>query len=95
MDISTRRKAEPLMDRTPIEIVPFDAPVGAEVKGIDIARGVDDLGYARVRDALDKHSVVVLREQQVSPENQRAFASGMAHFGRWSTGGIRYLAVRK
>ncbi|MGE0718796.1 MAG: TauD/TfdA dioxygenase family protein [Alphaproteobacteria bacterium] len=56
-----------------VEVVRSDAPLGAEIRGVDIARGVDDADFARIRDALHEHSVIVLRGQRITPEQQIAF----------------------
>ncbi|MCC7272025.1 MAG: TauD/TfdA family dioxygenase, partial [Alphaproteobacteria bacterium] len=56
-----------------LEIVRSDAPLGAEIRGVDIAAGVGDADFARVRDALHQHSVVVIRGQRITPEQQIAF----------------------
>jgi taurine dioxygenase len=61
-----------------IEIVPSDAPLGAEVRGVDIAAGVDEASFARIRSALHEHSVIVLRGQRITPEQHVAFC---ARFG--------------
>ncbi len=75
-----------------VAVVPFATVIGAEIRGIEIARGVTPEQYAAVRAALDRHSVVVLRDQQVSPDHQRAFAQGIGTlrplvYGRYSLPG--------
>lgn len=49
------------------EIRPFDAPVGAEVVGLDISRPLSDNEFARIHQAHLDHHVLVFRDQQVSP----------------------------
>ncbi len=56
-----------------IEIVRSAAPLGAEIRGVDIAAGVDAPTFARIRDAVHEHSVVVIRDQKMTPEQQIAF----------------------
>lgn len=56
-----------------IEVVPSTAPLGAEIKGVDIAAGVDDATFATIREALHRHSVVVLRNQKITIPQQREF----------------------
>ena len=56
-----------------VKIVPSSAPLGAEIQGIDIAAGVGDATVARIKDALHKYKVVVLRDQRLTPEEQIAF----------------------
>ena len=60
-------------------IVPSDAPLGAEVRGVDVAAGPDDATVQRVKDALHRYKVIVLRNQSITPEQQIAFCS---RFGR-------------
>lgn len=64
-------------DAAHINVVPFASAIGAEIRGIEIEHGVSAEEYAAVRAALDRHSVVVLREQTISPERQKAFAQGI------------------
>lgn len=61
-----------------IEVIPTGAPIGAEVRGVNIAKGVDDATFKAVQDALHAHSVIVLRNQTLTIPKQRAFA---ARFG--------------
>ena len=44
-----------------------------EIDGIDIAAGIGEAGLQRVRDALLRHSVVVLRNQYLNPVQQLDF----------------------
>jgi len=50
------------------EIRPFDAPVGAEIIGLDISRPINDADFARIHRAHLDHHVVVFRNQDVSPD---------------------------
>ena len=63
-----------------IEATPVSPALGAEIGGIDIARGVDDEQLAELRQAFADFGVVFLRDQQITPEQHIAFAE------RW--GGI-------
>ncbi|MGI4776981.1 MAG: TauD/TfdA dioxygenase family protein [Janthinobacterium lividum] len=49
------------------EVRPFDAPVGAEIVGLDISRPVNDADFARIHRAHLDHHVIVFRDQQISP----------------------------
>jgi taurine dioxygenase len=72
-----------------IEIVPSNAPVGAEVQGVDVRAGVDEATFAAVRDALHAYGVVVLRDQRLTPEQQLAFCG---RFGKFEPHAVpRYL----
>lgn len=57
-----------------IRVVQLGPGIGAEVKGVDIAAGVDEKAFARVRHALDAHSVIILRDQDITPAQETAFA---------------------
>ena len=53
----------------------FDAPLGAEISGLDLARPLDDTTFAAVRKAfLDGEGVLVLRDQRITPEQHIAFS---------------------
>jgi taurine dioxygenase len=61
-----------------IEIVPQDAPIGAEVRGVDLARPIDADTFAQIDEAYNRHTVLVFRGQKLTPEQQIAFG---ARFG--------------
>ncbi|MGJ7544370.1 TauD/TfdA dioxygenase family protein [Variovorax sp. LT1R16] len=56
------------------EVRPFDAPVGAEVVGLDIAKPINAADFARLHRAHLDHHVVVFRDQRVSPDDHVAFS---------------------
>jgi taurine dioxygenase len=57
------------------EIRPFDGIVGAETIGLDLAAPLDDGEFTRIKDAFDRHSVMVFRDQQhLSPAAHIAFS---------------------
>jgi taurine dioxygenase len=66
-------------DVNDIEIVPSGKPAGAEIRGVDISRGVSEAAMAKIRDTLHRWKVVVLRNQHITPEQQIAFSR---YFGR-------------
>lgn len=57
-----------------IEIRPFDAPVGAEVIGLDLSQPLSDDDFARIHRAHLDHHVLVFRDQRIAPEQQIAFS---------------------
>ena len=59
-------------------IISSDAPLGAEIRGVDIDAGPDDAMIARIKDALHRYKAVVLRNQKITPEQHIAFCG---HFG--------------
>ena len=56
-----------------IEVRPASPATGAEILGADIGAGLDDGEFASIRAALDRHGVIVLRNQTLTPEKQVAF----------------------
>ncbi|MGE0797232.1 MAG: TauD/TfdA dioxygenase family protein [Lautropia sp.] len=68
----------------------MEAPIGAEIVGIDVAAGPSDADYQFLRDALHEHSVILLRGQEITPAQQQAFAE---HFGTLRTSFYNRYAV--
>jgi taurine dioxygenase len=56
-----------------IVVEPSGAALGATVSGVDAGPGLSERGLMRIRDALLRHSVVVLRGQELTPDDQFAF----------------------
>ncbi len=56
-----------------IEVKPVAGALGAEVGGVDLAN-VDDETFAEIRRALHENLVIFFREQDMTPEQQLAFA---------------------
>ena len=48
--------------------------LGAEVLGLDLARPLDEAGWARVRAALQQHHMLCFRDQDLTGEHQIAFS---------------------
>lgn len=57
-----------------LEIRPFDAPLGAEVLGLDLRRPLDAESFARIHRAHLDHHVLVFRDQRISPQQQVNFS---------------------
>jgi taurine dioxygenase len=53
--------------------------IGAEVRGVDLSKPLDDATLRQVMDAWHQHAVLVFRDQKLSEDDQRRFA---AHFGK-------------
>jgi taurine dioxygenase len=60
------------------DVRPTGAAAGAEILGVDLAKGLDSAGFAPIQQALDTYGVVFLRDQKITPEQQIAFSR---HFG--------------
>jgi taurine dioxygenase len=59
--------------QNPITIVPFDAALGAEIRGIDITR-LDDAAFAAIHRAWLEHLVLVFRRQSMDAPDLVRFA---------------------
>ena len=55
-----------------MEIAQLSGPLGAEVWGLDLARGLDQNALAEVRAALAVHKVLAFRDQELTPEQHVA-----------------------
>jgi len=60
--------------RQQFAIKAFDAPLGAEVLGLDLSRPVSDEDFARLHRAHLDHHVLVFRDQHITPAQQVAFS---------------------
>ena len=57
-----------------LQIEPLSRHIGAEIKGVDISRPLPDDVFQTIDDAYNRHSVLVFRDQTLTPEQQIAFA---------------------
>ena len=58
-----------------ISVTKLHPVIAAEIRGVDLSRPVDDETMRRIKDAWDKHTVLVFRDQNLSEDDQRRFAS--------------------
>lgn len=65
--------------RQAFQIRPFDAPLGAEVLGIDLSQDLRDDDFHRLHQAHLAHHVLVFRDVRISPAQQVRFSQ------RWGT----------
>ncbi|WP_422088217.1 TauD/TfdA dioxygenase family protein [Variovorax sp.] len=56
------------------EVRPFDAPVGAEIIGLDIAKPINAEDFARIHRTHLDHHVLVFRNQQITPQQHIDFS---------------------
>ncbi|MFS2099908.1 TauD/TfdA dioxygenase family protein [Variovorax sp. Varisp85] len=56
------------------EVRPFDAPVGAEVVGLDISKPINTEDFIRLHKAHLDHHVLVFRDQQITPQEHIDFS---------------------
>jgi taurine dioxygenase len=77
MDSSTTLRQPPQSEagagRSTREVVLKGPGIGAEIRGVDVAKGLDDETFAFVFNALHEYSVVVLRDQDLTPAEHVAF----------------------
>ena len=64
--------------RQQLKIRPFDAPLGAEVLGLDLSQPLAADDFARIHSAHLTHHVLVFRDQRITPQQQVNFS---ARFG--------------
>ena len=82
-----------------IEIVPTGAAVGAEIRGVDLSRPLDEATFAAIDDAYNKYGVIFFRDQRVTPPQQVDFTRrfGEIEFNifseRWSVPGSPEIVV--
>lgn len=60
--------------RARFTITPFDAPLGAEVIGLDLAAPLSEADFATLHRAHLEHHVLVFRDQRITPAQQVAFS---------------------
>jgi taurine dioxygenase len=56
--------------------------IGIEVEGIDLARPLDDAGFARIRSAWEENCIALFRGQSLDEAEQVAFAARFGMLGR-------------
>jgi alpha-ketoglutarate-dependent sulfate ester dioxygenase len=66
-----------------LDVTPLAGEIGAEIGGIDAGAPLSDEAVAQIRNALLKHKVVFLRDQDLGYTTQVAFAQ---HFGSLTLG---------
>lgn len=57
-----------------IEIRRIADALGAEIRGVDLTRGLDDDLFSRIHDALLEHHVIFFRDQDLTVEHHASFA---------------------
>ncbi len=62
------------MRNSRFEVVPTNGAVGAEIHGLDLARGLDRETVGDLTQALGEHGVIFFRDQKLTPEQHVAFA---------------------
>ena len=57
-----------------LDIRPFDAALGAEVRGVDLSRDLEDTTFASIEKAWNDHSVLLFRDQTIDEVRHIAFS---------------------
>jgi taurine dioxygenase len=68
---------------TLISVSPTTGAIGAVVDGVDLHAPLDDPTAQRLRDALDEHSVLFFHDQDLSEDEQLAFARTFGTVGQY------------
>ncbi len=61
-----------------ISVTKLHPIIGAEIGGVDLSRHIDNDTIRQIKDTWHQHTVLVFRDQSLSEDDQRRFAS---HFG--------------
>jgi len=64
-----------------VKVTPLSPALGAEISGVDLKRPLSAGEVAAIKDAWDKHLVLVFRDQDVSQDDQLRFASYFGELG--------------
>src|SRR4029078_7450532 len=59
----------------PVSVIKLHPVIGAEIRGVDLSRPLDDATAQAIRNAWYDHTVLVFRDQKLSEDDQRRFAS--------------------
>ena len=82
-----------------IEVIPTQAALGAEIRGVNLAYPVDDTTFPLIEEAYNSFGVIFFRGQSLTPPQQVAFTRRFGQidfniFGeRWSVPGSPEIVV--
>src|SRR6476660_9280176 len=74
-------EGDAMQDVLDIQVTPLSPACGAEISGVDLTRPLSPETVRAIRDAWNKHIVLVFRGQQVSEEDQLRFAEYFGNLG--------------
>ena len=81
-----------------MELSPIHTEFGTSISGLDVSNAIDDDSWAELLLAMENHSVVLLREQQLNDQLQLALTARIGvpeeeHVSYYSRGEITYLGT--
>ena len=57
-----------------IEVCKIGGLAGVEIPGVDLSRGLDESTFKAIEDVYNRHPVVVMRDQRMTPAQHVAFS---------------------
>ncbi len=64
-----------------IEVIPMGGPCGAEIRGVDLSQPISSDVAEQIQRAWNEHIVIFFRGQDVTQDQQLAFAANFGHLG--------------
>jgi taurine dioxygenase len=74
-----------------ISVVPTEAPLGAEIRGVDLSQSLDDETFSEIERAYAEREVIFFRNQKITPEQHVAFAR---RFGSLEIHNVQQFALK-
>ena len=65
-----------------VEIIPVPGVIGAEIRGVDLRAPLDDTVVEKIEQAWYDHLVILIRNQDITLDQQRLFASRFGEVGK-------------
>ncbi|MCE0767816.1 TauD/TfdA family dioxygenase [Pseudonocardia kujensis] len=79
-----------------MEIVPLEAPVGAEVRGVDLTKPLSEEDVATVRQAFADHLMLVVKGQQLEGEDHDRFIKHLGPLETFDNGAqVQFMTNKK
>lgn len=67
-----------------IQVAPLLGALGTEIQGVDLTRPLNDRAVAEIRHAWLAYQLVVFRDQDITPQQQRDFAERFGELDTWN-----------